>query len=584
MSDTKNPLRKFFDRFLYEHIKVLIIWLFFSLCIPFILIFLGSIIRNIPVLDLIIFVAASVALPIGEISLNLPMIVLPLLHIGLFPGARNTIKPAISGALGVFIIFKFSPFASMPINILVILVIVSCVISLLGSTTKSKKSDITPEKNFKYALKTHFATILFFGAVYLIFFLIDPSVLSIKKAHFQKNPDSSYVVESSNKLAFKIYKKIKKDDQNLVFSNFVLYEGLAILYAGASGNTEKELKALLEPEIDAERLIPAIKNLEEELLMSNTYISQIIKLKLATSLWIQDDYPFRKSYLDLIESNLGKVFHYVNFKQQREVAIRKINNWISKHIPAHYNVRIPEKCISDITSMIIINTIYFKGKWLHDFDPKNTRKDSFYITPKNPIKTDMMDTREAISFRYYGVEPYLRNIGIKTDTINVIELPYKLDSLSMVIFYPNEGSNLVEFEESFTYEKYKFYLNALYENSMELEMPKFKFRSEPDFKDALEDLGVIDAFKWPEADFSKMDELKNKNTGYSLFISNIFQISEIEVNEEGTEAMAINFISLGGAFRPERLEIKGPFMYVIRHKATNQILFIGRVYDPSKNE
>ncbi|MGD8922738.1 MAG: serpin family protein, partial [Candidatus Zixiibacteriota bacterium] len=83
-----------------------------------------------------------------------------------------------------------------------------------------------------------------------------------------------------------------------------------------------------------------------------------------------------------------------------------------------------------------------------------------------------------------------------------------------------------------------------------------------------------DAFNAQKADFSGMSD----NLG--LVISEVKHKTFVEVNEEGTEAAAVTSIgvrltSVGP--EPFVMNVNRPFVYMIRDRDTNTILFIGRV-------
>lgn len=533
------------------------------------------------VITLPIYIGALI-LTLIPICLYLPMILFTYVHMRLFPESIASVRPAISGIIGTLVVYKYSPLASMPTEVLLILCLIPLIFNHVVTNRsfmalKGKKIKYKQKFNYKVAFKLQFLVVFIIGFMFFYMYVLDSVVISYKKDCFKKDINSTFVVESSNKFAFKMYKQLKTDDKNLVFSNFVLYNALVFLYAGASNNTKQEIKDVLSLDIDVDKLIPAASNLQEEILLSNTGFSKRIQIKIANSFWIQNGYPIRKPYLDLIKADFGNVFHYVDFKNQQD-ALNKINSWVGKYIPAHYDIKLQKDKLMEGITLIIVNTIYFKGKWLHEFDSKYTDKDTFHITKKDTITVDMMKTTETITFNYFGCE---------WEKIHVLELPYKDDSISMVIFLPTEDSTLKEFEDRINYETYNRYIKGLYTNSMYLDMPKFKFKAQLKLKKALKSLGMVDSFKWPDADFSEMDARKfDKDDIYSLYLQNIFQMSEIEVNEEGTEAVAVNFslCVLGGALSPQHLRINRPFMFIIKHNPTNQILFMGRVYNPIEDE
>ena len=66
-----------------------------------------------------------------------------------------------------------------------------------------------------------------------------------------------------------------------------------------------------------------------------------------------------------------------------------------------------------------------------------------------------------------------------------------------------------------------------------------------------------------------------------MFISKAIHQAFVEVNEEGTEAAAATAIIMELTAIPDFFRADHPFIFLIQHKETEAILFMGRVTDPS---
>ena len=72
-----------------------------------------------------------------------------------------------------------------------------------------------------------------------------------------------------------------------------------------------------------------------------------------------------------------------------------------------------------------------------------------------------------------------------------------------------------------------------------------------------------------------------------LYISAILHKAFVEVNEKGTEAAAATAVVMAtkGIFEPPAdpkvFKADHPFLFLIRHRATGEILFLGRVMEPA---
>ena len=110
-------------------------------------------------------------------------------------------------------------------------------------------------------------------------------------------------------------------------------------------------------------------------------------------------------------------------------------------------------------------------------------------------------------------------------------------------------------------------------------LPKFEFDSKYFMKETLSSLGMPTAFKDDGgADFSGMDGTRN------LFIDKVIHQAYIKVDEKGTEAAAATAVVMGFTSAGPRTVFRAdhPFIFIIQEKGTGNILFLGRVVDPTK--
>jgi len=164
----------------------------------------------------------------------------------------------------------------------------------------------------------------------------------------------------------------------------------------------------------------------------------------------------------------------------------------------------------------------------------------------------------------------------ETESLQILEMPYKGEELSMLVLLPREGT-LDEFEQSLTLEKLNEWRNSLQERKIDVYMPKFKFETKYFMKEDLEQMGMPTAFSMA-ADFSGMDGTDR------LYISQVIHQAFVEVNEEGTEAAATTAVIMAqkSAGFSNMFMADHPFVFMIQEKETGNILFLGRMSDPTK--
>lgn len=382
--------------------------------------------------------------------------------------------------------------------------------------------------------------------------------------------DSQSLVAGNNAFALDIYQTLSAQDGNLILSPFSISLALAMTHAGARGETESQMADVLHFDLPQGQLHPAINALDQELASrgkAKLFQEKPLQLNIANAVWAEQTYPFLQDYLDLIAANYGAGIRLVDFINKHEKARKEINDWVYDETQKKIKSMIPDGALKPDTRMALVNAIYFKADWLSQFDANDTKDAPFHLLDGSDVMVKMMKRKgnQNISMSYYRGDGY-----------QAVELPYAGDTAAMDILVPDEG-NFVTFESSLNADVFNTVLGNMQSFNGALFLPKFKFESEFSLPDTLKSMGMVDAFDEYNADFSGMSAQND------LFITKVIHKAFVAVDEEGTEAGASTVVlyvkvsgSLGG------LVIDRPFIFIIRDKPSGQILFIGRVLDPSK--
>ena len=375
--------------------------------------------------------------------------------------------------------------------------------------------------------------------------------------------DTTDVVEGNTAFALDLYGKLKKNQGNLFLSPYSISTALAMTYAGARENSEKQMANVLHFTPGNNQLHPSFSRLEAQL---NAIQGEgDIELSVANALWAQKDYFFLKTFLDLIENNYGAVINSVNFKGACEAVRIKINKWVEEKTKDKIKDLIKPGVLDPLTRLVLTNAIYFKGNWASQFEKSKTKEEKFWLDSSNSIKVPMMVQKQ--DFRY-----------MESESLKMLELPYAGNDLSMIVLLPKEIDGLGKLETSLTVENLTNWLSLLKEKEIRVFLPKFKMSSQFNLSQTLSSMGMPDAFK-RKADFSGMTDNKD------LYISAVIHKAFVDVNEEGTEAaaataVAMKFLSMPAP--PPVFRADHPFLFLIRHNSSESILFLGRVVNPMK--
>lgn len=378
---------------------------------------------------------------------------------------------------------------------------------------------------------------------------------------YARECQASIAATANNAFGFELFQKVINANQgkNVFLSPYSISSALAMTYAGARGKTAKEMAATLRYGDAPDAIHTSFQTLTEDLQKSG---QKGCRLYVANALWGQQDYSFQKEFLGLVDRHYAGGFNTVDYIGATEKARKRINQWIMHHTAEKIKELIARGDIDVDTRLVLTNAIYFKGDWAQRFSEQKTRKSSFWLESGKSVDVPMMVNSGVYSY----AEP--------DDTLQVLELPYEGDALTMVVLLPRKGRRALEHD--LTSPTLAAWLSALHKVEVELFLPKFKFQSKFYLKKFLKTMGMHDAFD-DRADFSAMTGRKD------LYIGKVIHQADIEVNEEGTEAAAATAVVMERKSMSLRVMFRAdhPFIFLIRHKPTGTILFMGKVMNPN---
>jgi serpin B len=214
--------------------------------------------------------------------------------------------------------------------------------------------------------------------------------------------------------------------------------------------------------------------------------------------------------------------------------------------------------------MLLINAIYFKGKWTSEFDKDQTLDQPFYLYSGSSAEVPTM--MQKSDFKVLDGEGFIMG-----------EFPYGQGNFVMDIILPDERNGLSALLPSITDAAFAGWVDELSEREVNLFLPRFKYDYKKGLVEILTDMGMGIAFT-DGADFTNIAEFP------PLLISDVLHQAFIETNEEGTEAAAATIVIIGttsiGPTTPFPFVADHPFIYIIREVTTGSIIFMGRVSDP----
>ena len=381
----------------------------------------------------------------------------------------------------------------------------------------------------------------------------------------QKNPGSGPnaivaqgLAKQTNEFGFEFYKQAKDAGGNLFFSPVSMDAAFALAYEGARNDTAKEIKDVFGFDADDEQRRNKYKDHSEILNAQNSEYA----LDTANALWISELYEVNPEYLSVAKRYYNGMISTVDFTSEQGTGT--INSWVEKSTGGKIKEITSQDSVDELTLLIITNVIYFDGKWQHPFEPGHTEDTYFYPDRDKKIISSMM-----------GVK--ISTVGhMQNDLVQIIELPYKGNRLSMLVLLPSERHKIAELEGNLTASNLDRWKSQMSHTMAKVHLPKFTAETEYDLKTMLMKMGMSLSFDDQNANFSGISDK------HGIYIDAALHKAAIEVNELGTEAAAATAITASlQSGVPVTFRADHPFVYVIVDNHTGQILFMGRVVNPT---
>jgi serpin B len=372
-------------------------------------------------------------------------------------------------------------------------------------------------------------------------------------------PKASQVIRSSNDFGIELFTR-SLAGENMMLSPLSAGVALTMALNGSNGDTYSQMKEMLKYPADMthDEINEAYSTLVSQLLEADPKVS----LSLANALFYRNGFAVKNNYKELLATKYSAQVKSLDFNSP--LAIAEINKWAADNTQQKIKKVIDE--ISEDTMLFLMNALYFKGNWTTQFEKQKTTLRPFYVKPGQVVDTPTMWGKiQANSY--------------ETARYSAIEIPYGRGNFSMVIVVPRDG--LEPFAAEFTPEAWQQLTTILdaMEGWRETEtyLPRFSFSYEQILNDVLKAMGMENAFNPYRADFSNIAD----RSVADLYISFVKQNTFVEVNEEGTEAAAVTTIGFEVTSVKPYFSIDKPFVFAIRERTTNTLLFIGSIYDPS---
>ncbi len=381
----------------------------------------------------------------------------------------------------------------------------------------------------------------------LILFALSPLLVNAQ--------DYKSVVKSNNTFGLDAY-YLMSDSSDFMISPYSISSAIAMTYAGALGETKEQIKQVFHFPTDSE-LHKGFSELSK--VLKGPY--ENTSLSIANKLWAGEGcITLNADFVRTNKDYYSAVPEILDFNDPYS-ASSSINEWTSNNTGGKIKELISPNIITSDVVLILTNAVYFQSNWKKPFDPQKTIMGKFTNQTGNKIDVS-----------------YMFNKGIyscyEDETVDMIEIPYIGDEFSLLVLLPR--NSMQELQDYLTPRNLAFWLSCLSPASFELvQIPKFKSTYEAGLKNLLMEMGMVNAFG--RAQFEGIGTGSGR-----IILKDVIHKTFIEVNEEGTEAAAATaVVAILKSYTPEkRFVVDRPFVYAIRHKESNTIVFLGKCSNP----
>lgn len=354
--------------------------------------------------------------------------------------------------------------------------------------------------------------------------------------------------------------KANMEEENPVLSPVSAYLALGMAGTGAKGGTLTEFQNVLGTDLVC---IP------HSLMTTLPREEEGMKISLANSAWVDDDFEAKQDYLVAIDSYYQSEVYRASLSAAQ--TMEDMNSWIDTNTNGLID-KLLEEPLDEDTRLVLFNTIYFKGQWLKEFSENNTREREFTIEDGSVEQVDMM--------HLYGENlPY-----INTDKATGVILPYKGGDMAFVALMPTGNDTVRDMYDKLIWEDVSEMVNNQDWTLCNLQLPKFEVEFSRKLNDSLKEMGLVKAFDGAEADLSGMGTSKD---GGNIFIDLVQQKAVVIVDEEGTEAAAVTEVVVNAEScimyeePPVDIFFNRPFLYMIVDLEKDIPLFMGIMDNPN---
>lgn len=373
-------------------------------------------------------------------------------------------------------------------------------------------------------------------------------------------------LRSANQFATNLFINLAQDDDyknmNLVFSPTSFQFAMAMLTNGAD---DDEVYAELTSALGNENMpLDTLNTLyQKRLTLLKTLVPERVNVGVANAVFLQEGNMFGKNFLQNLNTYYYAATNNVDFNEDTTYTI--MDKWASRSTNGMIKKIGIEKSVDLL--LVLTNAISFQSPWQNTFG--SAKEGQFIKSDGTEVTVDKMTKM------FEG--NYVEGVNYQ-----LVTSPF-LEGYEMNVVLPKEGYAPLEVLSSINFDQieYKTDKDSVYR--VELYLPKFDVDSKLGMRKVMENTHFKNCFKRFYNYISTIP--------YPMAIlSDVRQLTHLEIDEEGAKAAAVTALSLTKEFispgpvkyKDVVVDVNRPFIVTINNPRNHELLFVGVINNPAE--
>ncbi|XP_061680942.1 antithrombin-III isoform X2 [Syngnathoides biaculeatus] len=389
------------------------------------------------------------------------------------------------------------------------------------------------------------------------------------------NPRVWELSAANARFALSLYRQVafgRTPDTNLFLSPLGVSVAFSMTKLAACGHTLEEITKVLQLDSVSDKTSDRVHFYFAKLLCRlRRRKDASARLLVANRLFGDRTLRLDAAYQNVSRRVYGADVMALDFRGDPEASRAAINAWVANETKNHIRDALPAGAIGEDAVLVLVNSIYFKGRWQNEF-----HRDDVYVARFH------VDAGRRCSVRMMYQENKFRYARLPERRLRLLEMDYRGRDVALTLLLPDEGNALAQVEAELELPTLNAWLDKMAETTVSVHLPRFRLEESVGLKEALNALGLRSVFSPQNASLPGL----LADGGEGVYISDAFHKAFLEVNELGSEASASSAAVASGRsidLDAEVFAADRPFLLLIRETALDAVLFVGRVARPCQS-